>query len=324
MKKLILLGCMLICFLAGYSQSLVPVNSSIASGGTITIAGSGESNSTSGTYWNAEQQQSIVSVTPSSATSNVKLTFISATYFNKATNAATQLGFKIVNTSSVAVSVKFQVIIEGYNNSIFQETPPQTFTFTVTVQAAPQIFYNVAESGPWEKNNCSTGYSGSYVTYTVPANMYSASTQAAANQLAISAGQAHANAVGSCTVNFDVELYENALGVTTDANGNSQQKATLYVNLFSDPSGTTPYTLPASVTIILTTTTYLLDRSSGSLISTTSTNTTYTMPAGVNTYSFGDLLINSTPSTGSTKTELSYSLQPNTDGSCSYYIITPE
>jgi hypothetical protein len=65
-------------------------------------------------------------------------------------------------------------------------------------------WYNVVKSGNFTRNNCSSGYVGSTVTYTVPANTYSSTTsQAAADQLAQndvnSNGQAYANANGTCT-----------------------------------------------------------------------------------------------------------------------------
>ncbi len=65
-------------------------------------------------------------------------------------------------------------------------------------------FYNTAQSGNFQKNNCAPGGTGSIVTYTIPANTYSStSSQAAADQLAINAvnanGQTHANNTGYCT-----------------------------------------------------------------------------------------------------------------------------
>ncbi|MBX3241949.1 MAG: hypothetical protein KIT80_13255 [Chitinophagaceae bacterium] len=67
---------------------------------------------------------------------------------------------------------------------------------------ACNIYYNTAQSGNFIRE-CPPGHTGSTVTYTVPANTYSAYTQAAANQLAqndVSAnGQNYANTVGVCT-----------------------------------------------------------------------------------------------------------------------------
>jgi YD repeat-containing protein len=68
-----------------------------------------------------------------------------------------------------------------------------------------QVFYNTIQSGSFTRNDCPSGYTGSTVTYTVPANTYGSTvSQAAANLLAqadINAnGQAYANANGTCTV----------------------------------------------------------------------------------------------------------------------------
>ncbi len=65
-------------------------------------------------------------------------------------------------------------------------------------------FYNTAQSGSFQKNNCASGGTGSYVTYTVGAGAYSSTTsQAYADQLAINDvnanGQSYANNNGYCT-----------------------------------------------------------------------------------------------------------------------------
>ncbi len=67
-------------------------------------------------------------------------------------------------------------------------------------------YYNTVQSGSFTRNNCSSGYTGSTVTYTVPAGTYSSTTSlAAANQLGINDknanGQAYANTNGTCTLN---------------------------------------------------------------------------------------------------------------------------
>jgi YD repeat-containing protein len=64
-------------------------------------------------------------------------------------------------------------------------------------------FGNTVQSQSFTRNNCPTGNQGSTVTYTVPANTYFASTQAAADaqaQADIAAnGQNYANTNGTCT-----------------------------------------------------------------------------------------------------------------------------
>lgn len=65
------------------------------------------------------------------------------------------------------------------------------------------LFYNIAVSGTYTRNNCSAGSSGTSVTYTVPAGTYaSAVSQADANSLAqndvTANGQNYANTNGNC------------------------------------------------------------------------------------------------------------------------------
>jgi hypothetical protein len=71
------------------------------------------------------------------------------------------------------------------------------------------VYYNVQKSGSATKNNCGTGYTGSTVTYVVPANKYSSTvSQTDADNLAItdvnSNKQAYANANGTCTASTDL------------------------------------------------------------------------------------------------------------------------
>jgi hypothetical protein len=66
------------------------------------------------------------------------------------------------------------------------------------------LYYNLALSQSFSKNNCGAGYVGGAVVYTVPLGKYTAATPLAANQLAQNEinvnGQAYANANGSCTI----------------------------------------------------------------------------------------------------------------------------
>ena len=66
------------------------------------------------------------------------------------------------------------------------------------------VYYSVAKSGTFTRNNCGTNGTGGSVTYTVAAGAYSSTvSQATADQLAQDAvnanGQAYANANGSCS-----------------------------------------------------------------------------------------------------------------------------
>ncbi|MBS1669105.1 MAG: RHS repeat protein [Bacteroidetes bacterium] len=80
--------------------------------------------------------------------------------------------------------------------------------------------FNDPESGPFTRNNCGTGYIGSTVTYTVPANRYSSYvSKLAANQLAINDvnanGQNYANTNGTCTLLTNATIsITNAAGTT--------------------------------------------------------------------------------------------------------------
>jgi YD repeat-containing protein len=89
---------------------------------------------------------------------------------------------------------RLQTIRDQDNNILKQ------YDYEYQLLAAP--VYNIAESGTFVKQ-CSTGYFGSSVTYTVPAGTYSSYiSQTDANQKAINDvnanGQAYANANGTC------------------------------------------------------------------------------------------------------------------------------
>jgi hypothetical protein len=84
---------------------------------------------------------------------------------------------------------------------------------------ACQQFTNVVKSGPFTRNNCGAGYTGSTVTYTVPANTYtSLISQAVADSLAQNDvnlnGQNYANANGTCTSSGYTITSTNYVGLT--------------------------------------------------------------------------------------------------------------
>lgn len=80
-------------------------------------------------------------------------------------------------------------------------------------------YYNAAKSGTFTRNNCGSGYTGSQVTYTVPANTYSSTiSQVDADQKAQNDvntnGQNYADQNGTC-IPLDVSVYgENNSGTT--------------------------------------------------------------------------------------------------------------
>ncbi|OQP56313.1 DUF5977 domain-containing protein [Niastella populi] len=105
-----------------------------------------------------------------------------------------------------------------------------------------QVWYNVAQSGSFTRNNCGTGSTGSTVTYTVAAGTYmSTISQADANQKAINDvntnGQAYANANGSCSA-ISCTITTNT-GYSTIASGASASGGTVtFYMIFYPTSGT--------------------------------------------------------------------------------------
>ncbi len=96
-----------------------------------------------------------------------------------------------------------KLIDKGINVGFpFTGIGPDIGAFEAGGVTPPQTFTNVAVSKSFTKNNCVSG-AGSSVVYAVPAGKYSASTQAAADQLATddinNNGQNYANLNGVCT-----------------------------------------------------------------------------------------------------------------------------
>ncbi|WP_428330294.1 DUF5977 domain-containing protein [Mucilaginibacter sp.] len=82
----------------------------------------------------------------------------------------------------------------------------------IRTNGCPTAFTNRAQTG-FARNNCTTG-GGSTVSYVVPAGTYSASTQAAADSLAMVNGQAYANANGTCTASDTSFMGTNVTCIT--------------------------------------------------------------------------------------------------------------
>lgn len=110
-------------------------------------------------------------------------------------------------------------------------------------------YYSAVKSGNFTRNNCSSGYTGSTVTYTVPAGTYtSALSQAVADSLAqadVNAnGQAYANTNGTCTqtavyVKLTLENLNYQYGV------DYYTFADVVVRFYSDSACTTPVNVSA-------------------------------------------------------------------------------
>ena len=201
MKKTLLLFCTMLCSLIGYSQTLSTPSTSVTTGTTITVNGSGE---TSAAYFIAEQGDQVWTV-PSGYNqylTNLSITFTSATYYDRVAKTATKLQYKLINTSSVPITVTYRITMAVFDYDTGHSLPQKTQDIVVTVNPTPPPVGNDAQPGPFTKSDCGTGYQGSSVAYSIPANTYFATTKAAANQLAVNAGIAYANGHGSCTVAF--------------------------------------------------------------------------------------------------------------------------
>lgn len=75
------------------------------------------------------------------------------------------------------------------------------------------VYYNTAQSDNFIKDNCSSGYTGNSVTYTIPANTYSSPISVdSANAIAARAvqanGQNYANTYGGCTANINIYYWD--------------------------------------------------------------------------------------------------------------------
>ncbi len=92
------------------------------------------------------------------------------------------------------------------------------------------IYYNTQQTGPFIKNDCPSGFTGSTVPLTIPANVFHSTAGVSdANNKAIAYGQAYANAVGTCTAPpVTVEGYNT--------------KTSLYQVKFTNTSTSTNYT----------------------------------------------------------------------------------
>lgn len=90
------------------------------------------------------------------------------------------------------------------NIALQQRGQLQANQFSTCTKNQP-VYWNAQQSASFTRNNCSVNFTGSTVTYTIPAHTYSGTTQYDADQLAIynlnQGGQAYANTNGTCTSN---------------------------------------------------------------------------------------------------------------------------
>jgi len=163
---------------------------------------------------------------------NLTVALIDNASLNPATLNTYTITFKVEDNNNSAIFDLFTLIITVLYDPDTLTNEPGDYTCSTSVE-----YYNVKKSGSFQKV-CSTGSTGSYVTYIVPANTYSSSSsQAAADNLAQSAvdanGQTYANANGTCLVNsiistlvvdmyydneFDVGAYIDTIGVAESNN----------------------------------------------------------------------------------------------------------
>lgn len=141
--------------------------------------------------------------TPSNATKTYQWTYCSD-------NGGTYANIPNATSSTYTISSTYggqyiKVVVTGTGS----------YSGTVTSNFTAQIvFYNVAYTGYFRKNNCSYGYAGSMEGLYVAANTYTSTvSQAAANTLAVNYvnanGQTYANGVGNCALmpTFNYQYY---------------------------------------------------------------------------------------------------------------------
>ncbi|TDQ09483.1 DUF5977 domain-containing protein [Pedobacter metabolipauper] len=213
MKKFLPLLVCLISALPCFSQITLSAPSSAVSGAAFTITAAGESSSAwvAGMFYYPNPP-----TVTNPANQNVTIaTFSIAGYAYP--QAATKFSTNITTTSSSPVTVTFNVRMDVFHGGGGSVTN-QDQTITITINPAVTTFYNVAKSAVFTKNNCGAGTVGTAVTYTIPANTYTASTQAAADALATNAlnsgGQAYANANGNCLTVY----YNSAISASFSKN----------------------------------------------------------------------------------------------------------
>lgn len=149
--------------------------------------------------------------------------------------------------------VTYNVAAGVYTSSISQADADQQAVNNITLNgqnyanangACTQIWYNVAKSGTFTRNNCGSGSTGSTVTYTVVAGVYSSTiSQADADQKAQNDvntnGQNYTNANGTCSA---VQCsFTMATGFSSPTSGISSSAGTVNFYLVFYPTSSTMY-----------------------------------------------------------------------------------
>lgn len=157
-------------------------------------------------------------------------------------------------TGGVASSVTYTVPPGEYSSTVSQAAADAQATNDMSTNGQNYAntngtctYYNAAASQTFARNNCSSGQTGTSVTYTVPANEYSSTVSlAAANQLAtndINAnGQNYANANGSCcneTLTYSSSITSSVVNTVNLVSGGIVD----FTWVFTWPSGSTGFTV---------------------------------------------------------------------------------
>ncbi|HEX7845859.1 MAG TPA: DUF5977 domain-containing protein [Chitinophagaceae bacterium] len=119
------------------------------------------------------------------------------------------------------------------------------YNYTGQPEECGILYFNTVQSGIFTRNNCGSGYVGTAVTYTVPANTYSSTTsQAAANTIAqndvTANGQSYANTNGTCSPSVTIYARIEYSNFWDDL---ITSYATQTIHFYSDASCTTPYSV---------------------------------------------------------------------------------
>lgn len=209
MKKIFLLVPAMLCFFLSYSQTLVPTPQTVENNGTVTLTATDEF--AAAHFGSITYQPNYTSTSSPAAGYGIYLNLTDLTLtqnYSQTSNSPSKFTFKISNSINQPITVTLYFMCTIINDLQSTSNPFQkSITITVKPTAPVQTtFYNAALSKVFVKNNCDATTIGSSVTYTVPANKYSGSTQADADSKAqndINAnGQNYANANGQCLTRY--------------------------------------------------------------------------------------------------------------------------
>jgi hypothetical protein len=148
--------------------------------------------------------------------SNINL----VSHYNGATGTKSAFTAKLTNTSSTPITATYTFNCTFLNlTTLTISNGTVNYTVTINPGSAPPsggdgttppttTYWNTELSSQFPRSNCTPGYIGSMVTYTVPAHTYSSSSQENADLQAeqdiLNNRQNYANTYGTCTVNNNV------------------------------------------------------------------------------------------------------------------------